>query len=440
MSPAKTLYRAVGKSMGARYAVYAANVLSMMILARIFSPEVFGKVAAVTVFLAFFQLIAEAGLAPAVISLHKLEAVDRDGVFSVTLLLAAALSAMFFVSAPVLVDFYGMPRIDEVIPYVAVTVFFFGAGVLPSALMSRQQAFFGIARVGLLAEVASTLLTLILVRQIDPLHALAAKGMLSSAVQFLLSWKFCAQTDFGRPVPGLKFSAIRTLAAVAKYQLAFNFLNYFSRNLDNILVGRYMGAASLGVYDKSYQLMRYPLMLLTFAMTPAIQPVIQIHARDPLKVEEIHRDFVSKLSLLGAVSGAAMYFLSEWIVLFALGRQWGEVGPLIQILSLAIPVQVVLSTSGSFFQAMNRTDLMFKCGAFSAMVTVIAILLGIAVRDTQTLCWGLVFAFHVNFIQGYFVLYRKVFCVPVLNHFRTMIPAAMLVISLVAHRLILSST
>ena len=47
-----------------------------------------------------------------------------------------------------------------------------------------------------------------------------------------------------------------------------------------------MGAGMLGVYDKSYQLMKYPLMLLTFAMTPAIQPVIRRHADDQKKLKK----------------------------------------------------------------------------------------------------------------------------------------------------------
>lgn len=433
------LYRSVGRSMAARYAVYAVNLFSMMILARVFSPEIFGKVAAVTVFLTFFQLMAEAGLAPAIISARRLEFADRDGIFTVTLLSAAALSLTFLFLAPVLVDFYEIQRVDEVVPYVAVTVFFYGASVLPNALMLRQQSFLGLARVGLAAETISTVLALVLVKQIDPLHALAAKGVVSSFAQCVLSWKFCAETDFGRPLPGKRISAVKPLMGFAKYQLAFNFLNYFSRNLDNILVGRYMGAASLGVYDKSYQLMRYPLMLLTFAMTPAIQPVIQHHAQDRVKVEEIHRDFTFKLSLLGAAVGVAMYSLSDWIVLFLLGRQWGDVAPLIRTLSLAIPVQVVLSTSGSFFQAMNRADLMFRCGAFSAVVTVSSMLAGVLARDTGTLCWALVLAFHVNFVQGYLVLYKSVFGLPVIGYFKKMVPAAVVVTALVAHHVFYSA-
>ena len=416
-----------------RYAVYAVNLLSMMLLARIFTPETFGTVAAIMVFFVFFQLMAEAGLGPAIINLNHLALDDRNGLFGLTLVIGLLLAALFAALAPGFLAFYQLPRVDEVVPYIALSVPFFAASIVPNALLLREQAFFRIANGGLAAEVLSTAGTITLTQFIDPLHALAAKGAFSAATLFFVLWFFSAKTEFGRPMPGPKFSAIKPLLSFSGYQFGFNFINYFSRNLDNILVGKYMGATTLGNYDKAYQLMRYPLLLLTFAMTPAIQPVIREHAGDPRKVEEIHRDFTFKLSLLGAAAGLAMYVLAEWIILIALGKQWLDVVPIIRILAIAVPVQVVLSTSGSFFQAMNRADLLFACGVFSAGVMVSAIVLGIAARDIEVLCWGLVAAFHVNFIQAYYYMYRKIFFVPLRRHFLYMSPAALIVLLMIAY-------
>lgn len=414
-----------------RYSVYAVNLLSMMVLARIFTPEAFGTVAAIMVFFTFFQLMAEAGLGPAIINLDTLVPEDRNGLFGLTLTVGMVLAVIFTALAPVFLLFYGLPRVDEVVPYIAVSLMFFAACIVPNALLLREQAFFRIANAGLAAEVISTGVTIGLAQFIDPLHALAAKGAASAATMFCVGWYFSGNTEFGRPMPGSKFSAIKPLLGFSGYQFGFNFINYFSRNLDNILVGKYMGAGMLGAYDKAYQLMKYPLMLLTFAMTPAIQPVIRKHAGDPVQVEAIHRDFTFKLSLIGAAAGLAMFVLADWIVLIALGDQWLEVIPVIRILAIAIPVQVVLSTSGSFFQAMNRADLLFLSGALSAVVMVGAIVAGIIQRDIELLCWCLVAAFHINFVQAYYYMYRKVFKAPLRWHLIRMLPAAAVIAGMV---------
>lgn len=414
-----------------RYAVYAVNLLSMIVLARLFTPEAFGTVAAIMVFSTFFQLMAEAGLGPAIINLDKLVPEDRNGLFGLTITTGVLLSLIFATLGPLFLMFYELPRVDEVVPYIAVSLLFFASSIVPSALLLREQSFYRFANAGVVSELVATAITIGLAKFIDPLHALASKGMTNAAMQFFIKWYFTGNTAFGRPLPGIKFSAIKPLLGFSGYQFGFNFINYFSRNLDNILVGKYMGAGMLGLYDKAYQLMRYPLMLLTFAMTPAIQPVIRKHAGDPVKVESIHRDFVFKLSLIGSAAGLLMFFLAEWVVLFVLGGKWLEVTPIIRILAIAIPVQVVLSTSGSFFQAMNRTDLLFLSGILSAVVMVAAIIVGIAQRDIEIMCWCLVAAFHVNFLQAYFYMYRNVFHVPLRWLMIRMLPAAVVIAGMV---------
>lgn len=421
-----------------RYAVYGFNILSMMLLARIFTPQDYGTVAAIMVFSIFFQLMAEAGLGPAIINVERLDIADRNGLFGLTFFAGTTFAILFTLLGSTFVLFYSLPRLDEVVPYIAISLFFFAASIVPNALLLRDQAFFSIAIAGLIGEVVSTLAAMGLSLLIDPLHALAAKGAFSAASLFLVTWYFSEKTEFGRPKLGFKFSAIKPLFSFSAYQFGFNFINFFSRNLDNILVGKYMGATALGNYDKAYQLMKYPLMLLTFAMTPAIQPVIRQHAGDTEKVEAIHRDFAFKLSLVGAAAGLAMFILADWIILIILGKQWGDVVPIIRILAIAIPVQVVLSTSGSFFQAMNRTDLLFMSGALSAVLMVTAIVMGIYSGNVELMCWYLIGAFHINFIQAYYILYKRVFLMPLTYHLLRMTPAMLIVLGMVYYSLILN--
>ena len=98
MTHSRTLYRSVGKSIVGRYAVYAVNLLSMMILARIFTPQEFGTVASIGVFYLFFQMMAEAGLGPAIINIDKLDKKNRNGLFGLTLAAGAIRNSVRFCS------------------------------------------------------------------------------------------------------------------------------------------------------------------------------------------------------------------------------------------------------------------------------------------------------------------------------------------------------
>lgn len=423
MQHKKQLYKAMSRSMVAKYTVYAVNLLSTIWLARLFTPELFGTVAAVMVFFIFFQLMSEAGLGPAVVNINELSSEDRNGIFSLTIIIGAIMSLLFYGLSPIFTNFYGLPRLNEVIPYVAISLFFSAASILPNAFLMRQQAFYRMAIAGIFAQLASLLSAVVLVEFIDPLHALASRVAISTVVTFIFVYYFSSVTDFGRPVLGKKLLAIKPLLSFSLYQFGFNFINYFSRNLDNILVGKYLGAGSLGIYEKAYQLMTYPLTLLTHAFTPAIQPVLRQYAADVDKIENIHRDFTFKLSILGSIVGFTIFMLADVIVKIALGPNWTAVAPLIQVLAIAIPVQIVLSTSGSFFQTMNRPNLLFLSGFLSAIVMVSAIVYGILQKDMIAIAWALVAAFHINFIQAYFLMYSRIFNKNLAKFFFQMLPA-----------------
>lgn len=410
--------------MGGKYLAYVVQFASLMILARLFTPETFGLIAAVQVFYVFFQLLADGGLAPAIIGLHKLESRDRDGIFGLTLLIGIGLGFLFLLLTPVLIHFYHAPSLSVVVPCIAVALVFNAWGILPNALLQRQQSFYQLALASLIGEISALACVYFARFALEPLQALSLRLPVFALVNYVLLHHFSQATEFQRPRPGSHFAAIRPLLGVSGYQLAFNTVNYFSRNLDSILVGKFLGPALLGLYDRSYQLMRYPLQLLTFAMTPAIQPVLRNHVSDVDLIRKLHLDLTFKLSLLGVACAVGMYFLAEPIILVAFGNQWLQAVPIIKLLALIIPVQVVLSTSGSFFQTFGRTNLMFRCGLFSAATNVIAITWGVSHGNLEKLCWALFVSFHINFFQAYYALYGQIFRKGLTSFLVKMVPAA----------------
>jgi PST family polysaccharide transporter len=308
--------------------------------------------------------------------------------------------------------------------------------VVPNALLLREQSFFRISQAGLLAEVISSIVAYLLSRVMDPIFALASKAAVSSFCSFMVLYIYSGTTEFRRPSLGRRLSAVRPLLAFSAYQFGFNFINYFSRNLDNILVGKYLGLGHLGVYDKAYQLMRYPLMLLTFSMTPAIQPVVRMHSGDRDAVRRIHQKFTFKLSLVGAATAVFIHLFAIEIVAVVLGKQWIAVGEIIEVLAISIPIQVVLSTSGSFFQAMGRADLLFRTGVVSAIAMISAIVWGIIQADLIVLSWGLVVAFAISFIQTYVVLHARIFMEGWGEFVKSMLPMTMVMIAMAVGRIV----
>jgi O-antigen/teichoic acid export membrane protein len=408
-STGKKLAKALAKSLGSRYIVYAVQMISMMVLARLFSPETFGIFAVLQVFALFFVLFSEMGLAPALINEKSISSKMRNGVFSLSWLIGVLLCLIFWSCAPLIANFYNNPDYTLLVIPIALSVIFNTICIVPLASLQKDTSFVRIARSDALAELFSLFCILIAMQYISPIWSLCIKPFAVSIVRALLLWLASGKTQTGRASFGKDIGQVKRLLSFSMYQFGFNFLNFFSRNLDNILVGKYFSSASLGIYDKAYQLMKYPLMLLTFAMSPAIQPVLTEIKNTPKEFERLHNKFVHYMSYLGLVVGLSTFLLADLIVKIILGDQWQAVAPLLKIFAITIPIQIVLSSSGGFFQAAGRADLLFKCGLFSAATNVLAIIIGIISRDLESLCWLLVCTFSINYIQAYYLMGKVMF-------------------------------
>ncbi|PSU61862.1 oligosaccharide flippase family protein, partial [Photobacterium phosphoreum] len=378
------------------------------IYARIFTPEEFGILASVQVFVLFFQMIAEIGIGPAIINEDRFTNKQRDGIFTVTLILGVVLGSGFYFFSYFLNSFYGNYNYQQISIIISISIFFYALGIIPITSLNKDARFIKIAKLNILSEVLSFIIVYYLYYLNFGIFALVAKSLTQSFFNFILFWIESKETTLGRPLFGNQIYHIKAIASFASYQFFFNFINYFSRNLDNILIGKYLGMSSLGVYDKSYQLMRYPLMVTTFAMTPAIQPVLTKMRTDVVRIVEEHNKLTMRLLFISILISAFLYVNSQEIVLFLFGEQWGRVVPLIKVFAFMIPIQAVLSTSGSFYQVMNKPKLLFISGAISASINTLAIIIGVYSRNLEYIALALLISFTLNFIQCYYLMFK--FC------------------------------
>lgn len=407
-SHGRVLVNSLAKSMGGKYSLYLIQILSMVVLARMFTPEQFGVFAVIQVFALFFALFSEVGLVPALVNEKHVSVRMRNGVFGFTIVLGFSAFILFLISSPLIALFYEYSAYQYLVIPVAISIIFNACSIVPIAAYSREKKFLHIARAEIIAEIGSLLFVIFTFMKLEAVLVLAIKPLVFSIFKFFLLWFGSKKTIIGKPNFSNEFGQVKPLYRFSVYQFMSNVMVYFSRNLDNLLVGKYFGVVSLGVYDKAYQLMRYPLMLLTFAMAPAIQPVLKELNEDVLKFTELHNKLVKYLAVVASFVGLGIYLSSELIVWVMLGEQWEMVGELLKILAVSIPIQVVLSSSGGFFQAANRTDLLFSATVFSTITNVTAICFAIYFGDLYVLCWAITISFTINFFQCYYLLGKNI--------------------------------
>jgi len=407
MNITSSLNRAILSSLYGKYFLYVFQIISLMILSRIFTPEMFGKVALLQALTMFFQVIAVSGLVPALIFQEKINSEEKNGIFSFTLILGTVAS-LIYVFLILLYNFYF--SISDLISIVFfICIFFSAISVVPLGSLQKDAKFKVISIAEIIAEVLTLFISLIMYYCGSGLYALMSKLLLTPVIRFFSYYYFSKNTSLGRANIGNKVSAIKPLIPFAKNQVIFNLFVYFSRNLDTLLIAKYFGTSTLGYYEKTYQIVKYPLQLFTFAINPALQPVLTQHRKSPEMVSIVYYSLLLKLLFLGCFCSALIYFCAKDIIFIMFGEQWFPAINVLQILCLSIPSQMVLSSTGGVFQSFGETNKMLKCGLFSGSINISAILIGVVCHDLELMCKLLVLGYIINLVQCFYILHKKVF-------------------------------
>lgn len=405
----KKLGKSIFSSATSKYLVYVIQLISLALLARFFEPETFGLVASVHVFAMFFQMVSNTAITPAIMYQTDLKESERDGIFTFLLLLGLSLS-LVFLSFSVVTDYLYPFTIDfDVFIALSLFVFMSTAATMPMAALQKDRKFRHIAYADMLGELISFLTIIALIDFIQDQTLLALKFSIAQIVRVICYLTYASVTRIGRPKLSKEILKFRIIYEFSKNQIYFNTLNYFSRNLDNILVAKYFGMTTLAFYEKTYQLMRYPLQVFTFAVNPALMPVLTEHKNNPVEVASSYYRVTYILAMIGLFCGTVMFFSAESIVYIVFGPNWIESSNYLKIFSISIPIQMVLSSTGGVFQAFGKSNEMLKCGIFSAITNVSAIVAGIYAGNIYLLCALLIVAFTFNLLQAFYVLNTRVF-------------------------------
>lgn len=390
----------------ARYSGILISLVVMGVLARLLTPDDFGIVAIATVFINFFQIFTNIGISAAIVQYKELTDRQVNEIYMFTLWMGLGLSLLFCAASWPIAAYYSDSRLLPIMQSLSIGLFFAAAGIVPNALFSRDKRFRFMAWRTLAIQLISGVVAIAAALCGAGLYTLIIQQLLSGALLYFISlraypmrWLWCS---------GLQ--SIRHIWGYSLYQFLFNTVIYFTRNLDKMLIGRYIGMAPLGYYEKSYRLMLLPLQNLTHVLTPVLHPLLSDYQKSSQRLGEINERMVHILALVGLPLSLYLYFCSRELVLLCFGPQWEASVPAFEILALSCGVQIITSSSGSFFQSHNDTRGMFLCGLFTALISCGGYAVCLLVCPTiEGFAWSMLVACLLSFFQCYWQLYRHSF-------------------------------
>lgn len=406
----------------AKYSSYAVQLVVSAILARILTPEDYGIVAIAVVFIAFFNLLSDIGIGPAIIQFKDLSHSELSQIFSFTGFLGLSVAFLFFLCSWPIAYYYENTNLVYVCQLLSLTILFYCLNIVPQNIQYREKNFKFTATVTLASNMATAVLAITFALLGFGVYALVFQQIFSIAIVFLIFY-YKSKLSF---VFKFNIAPLKKIFSYSIYQFLFNLINYFSRNLDKLLIGRYIGLSPLGHYEKSYNMMMLPLQNITFAVTPVLQPVFSSMQNNLQEMAEKYKKVFTLLCFIGFPLSTLLFFIGKELILLFFGNQWYDAILPFRILALTVGLQVLNGTSGSIYQSANATKQLFISGCWCGffMVTSFAVTI-IGWGTIKAVAIGYLVAQLFNSAQTYYLLFKTLHY-PIKSILRVMIYPIML--------------
>lgn len=367
--------RGIGWMAGSQATNQLLQFLLALAFTRLLAPSDFGLVGMAAVFVGVATLVADSGFGAALIQRETVEERHLNAVFWAQLLLGLLMGGALVGAAPAVGAFYGEPRAIPIVMVTAANFLISAVGPVQYALLSRRMQFRTLFRIDLIAFLLSAPLALAAAVLGAGPWSLVIKGLASNVFRSIGLLAAVRWRPRGRP----DRAALVELTRFSGNLLASRLLNFATRNGDNALIGRYLGAGSLGIYLRGYGMLLLPSRNITRVVGNVMLSSLARMQADPVRVKRAYLKALSVIALIAMPAMAGLAVVTEEFVLVLFGPQWAPAIPVIRIFCLVGVIESVGSSVGWIYQTQGRTDWLFRWGLGAGAVVLLAVGAGVLI-------------------------------------------------------------
>jgi O-antigen/teichoic acid export membrane protein len=388
------------------------------IMARLLEPAAFGLVAMAGVVLRFGTYFAQMGVGSALI--QKKDVTDQDirAAFTSSVFLSILFCVIIWFSAPLAVYIFDSPKVVPIIRVMAFSFIITGLTTTALSLLRRNLRFRSLA----IAEILSYVLGyggigIVLADNGFGVWSLVMAALSQSAFMAVFSYAFSRhKLSFI-----FRWKYYKPLYSFGSRISVISFFEFLGSNLDTLMIGRFVGAAPLGIYNRAFMLVNLPAQHLTSSFSRVLFPSFSRVQKEKTRLKKAYLTTIMLFSAILLPTCFGMAAASREIVLLVLGENWAAAIPVLQILAIAAPLNLLSHFGGIVCEA--TATLNVKLLMQIVYVCLLAILFYL-IRELgiREFAMAIVFAEFIRF-AGYLFIVKKICNIRAMEYVHVYLPS-----------------
>ena len=353
-----------------RLSVQLVSFALTIVLARLLTPKEYGTVGLLIVFISFSQVFIDSGFSKALIQKQKRTNEDISTVFYFNLIVALICYLVLWISAPFISDFYNIPKLDNLLKVLSISLFFNALFAIPNTLLSIDMNFKSITKVNFISTVISGLAALYLAYQNFGEWALVYQTLIKSVLMALLFW---FSTKW-KPLFLFSKDSFKNLFGFGSKLLVNSIMNNLVNNFASLFIAKIISAQQLGYYTRGTQNADTAFRTIYSIIDIVLLPDLAPHQNQLELLIEGTKKIIKTAALLVIPLFFGLTIISKPLIILLLTDKWALAIPIMQLICLSRLITIISGININLLYVLGRSDLALKQQYFKIAVRIILLI------------------------------------------------------------------
>lgn len=369
-----------------------------IVLARILSPDEYGLIGVLTIFISIFNFIVDSGFTNALIRKKDISDIDYQTVFILNLGGSVFMSSILFLSAPLIGEFFHREELISLTRVMSIIVIINALALVQRTRMTKNIDFKSQTKITLISSILSGIIGIIMAIMGCGVWALVAQQIIGSTISTLLLW------FYNRWIPKLQFSveSFKELWGFSWKLLVSGIINTAWNEAYQVVIGKVYTPATLGLYTRANQFCQMFSMNINNNVQRVSFPVLASIQDDRVRLKNAYARVIKSTMLPAFVLMLGLAATAKPMILFLLGEKWIGCAPFLQLLCFSSMLYPLHALNLNMLQVQGRSDLFLKLEIIKKIIGIGPILLGIFVDIYWMIGSSVLTGFFAYYLNAYY--------------------------------------
>ncbi|QUF64924.1 teichuronic acid biosynthesis protein TuaB [Bacillus atrophaeus] len=378
------------------------QIVQFALLGNMMTLTEFGLVGMITTVAVFAQIVLDMGFGAALIQRDDATKRQMSTLYWLNIMTGLLLFVILYLCSPVIAGFYQREELTFLIRILAIMFVIAPVGQQYQYMLQKHLQFNTLSKIEIVSNVAAFGYLVISVFMMDAILAYVISQVILQSCKGILFWAVYRKK--WRPSFVFDLRGMGDFFSFGAFQLSSRLVNRLGSNIDMILIGRFIGAEALGIYNLAYQIVTMPVLKINPIITRVAFPVFAKNKHENSVIREGFLNMTKMLALVSFPLLIGLVSVSDAFIATVFGDKWLVAVPVLNVLAIVGVLRVLMNPNGSVLLAKGRADLTFYWDFGVMLLYGVSLYAAVQTGNLLTVAWVYAFISVLNFMIGRWLL------------------------------------